>query len=171
MRTWTRFWTDELGAVVTAELAMLSTVGVVGAAIGLNVFAKSVHEELSDAAKAFRSLDQSYSVTGFRSCGACVAGSGYVQEDVEKSLAELRAYEDDLWKEYGEDRDRWERERQNRRPDRGRADDRRPDERAKPRLVPKKKRDERRSPDRRPTDFDLDEREQVRTRFPARQQV
>lgn len=87
-RLW-ELWHDDEGAVVTAELALLGTVGVLGGVVGLNVMARSVNDELAEVAFAFRSLDQSYHVSGFQGSGACVAGSGYIQQDVETSLAEL----------------------------------------------------------------------------------
>lgn len=89
-----QLWNDERGAVVTAELALLGTVGVLGGVVGLNMMARAVNEELSDAAFAFRSLDQSYHVQGFVGCGAYVAGSGYVQQDVAVSLVELCGIDD-----------------------------------------------------------------------------
>jgi hypothetical protein len=90
MTFWQRLWNDERGAVVTAELAVLATVGVIGGVVGLTAFAHSVNAELTDAAFAFRSLDQSYSYYGFSQGGrAWVAGSAYTQVDVAVAHAEL----------------------------------------------------------------------------------
>lgn len=82
-------WNDQRGFVVTAEVALLVTLGIGAAAGGLYSAATAVDEELRDVARAFRCLDQSYEVRGFRGCGACTAGSIYRQQPVEKSLREL----------------------------------------------------------------------------------
>ena len=82
---------DEYGFVLSAELALLGTVGVIGTAVGLSAVAKSVNDELTEVAMAFRSLDQSYHFTGASGCGACTAGSCYVQPPVEESLKQLAA--------------------------------------------------------------------------------
>jgi hypothetical protein len=98
---------DETGAVLSAEAALLGTVGVLGVVVGANLFAKSVNDELRDVAYSFRSLDQSYSVAGHSSPTAWTAGSGYTQEPVDVSLAELRKYEKELRERHG-DKDRAE---------------------------------------------------------------
>lgn len=86
---------DEAGLVVSAELVAVATLGVIGAVAGLNMAATSVNEELKDVAFAIRSLDQSYSYTGFRNRRAWTAGASYQQEPVEESLQELKALEDE----------------------------------------------------------------------------
>lgn len=83
-------WNDEKGFVVTAEAALLATVGIVGATVGMKMAAHSVNEELQEVAESFRSLDQSYAYRGFQSCTAYTAGSCYEQPPVERSLKELR---------------------------------------------------------------------------------
>ncbi len=70
---------DESGAVLSAELALVGTMGVVGATVGLSAAATSVQEELAEVASAFRSLDQSYSIPEQRIGGAWTAGSSYAQ--------------------------------------------------------------------------------------------
>ncbi len=143
-------WRDETGVVLSAELVLLGTLGVVGATVGLNAAAKSVNEEMTDFARDMRSLDQSYSVPGYRSCGAWKAGSSYRQEDVEVSLRRIEVVEDG---ERGRDSDQ------------DRAHDRKPDQRPRPKFQPMRKRppfpprgedqrrnDQRRGDDRRRTD-------------------
>lgn len=130
---------DESGAVLSAEAALLGTVGVLGAVVGGNLFAESVNDELRDVAYSFRSLDQSYSVAGHSSPTAWTAGSGYTQEPVEMSLARMREREEDLRdrheekdivsdrdrkgsrdREEREDEDRERNERREKKDDRGR---------------------------------------------------
>ncbi len=81
---------DEYGFVLSAESVLLGTVGVIGATVGLSAASKSVNDELTDVAMAFRSLDQSYCVEGASGCGSYTAGSSFAQVPVEQSLKELR---------------------------------------------------------------------------------
>jgi hypothetical protein len=46
--------------------------------VGLNAVARSVNHELTDIARAFRRLDQSYAIRGFQGCAASTAGSVFV---------------------------------------------------------------------------------------------
>lgn len=80
---------DEAGFILSSELVVLGTLGVVGATVGLNMVSRSVNEELKDLAFAIRSLDQSYATRGFSCCGAYTAGSCFTQRPVKESLAEL----------------------------------------------------------------------------------
>lgn len=91
---------DESGAVLSAEAALLGTLGVLGAVVGVNLFAGAVNDELRDVSYSFRSLDQSYSVAGHSSPTAWTAGSGYTQEPVDVSLAKLRDREEELRARY-----------------------------------------------------------------------
>ena len=93
------FWNDEQGAVVTAEVVLLATMGVAGAMVGMHSLAKSVNDELRESSRAFRKLDQSYIHYGFATKGAATAGSSFQQQPVEKSLRELRQYEQRLERE------------------------------------------------------------------------
>ncbi len=91
MNLFTQLLRDEYGFVLSAEMALLGTVGVIGAAVGMSAVAKSVNDELTEVAMAFRSLDQSYQIAGASGCGACTAGSCYTQPPVEESLRKLSA--------------------------------------------------------------------------------
>jgi len=91
MNIFSRLLRDESGFVLSAETALIGTVGVIGATVGLGAVANSVNDELTDVAKAFRSLDQSYKIPSRGcSCGAWVAGSQFTQTPVEQSLKELQ---------------------------------------------------------------------------------
>lgn len=85
-------WQDEAGFVLSAELALIGTIGVVGATVGLSVSANAINEEMQDLAFAFRSLDQSYHYQGFASKRSSVAASGYTQPDISRSLEDLRLH-------------------------------------------------------------------------------
>ena len=56
-------WSDECGFVVSSELALVSTLGVLGMTAGLSQVAGDVHGELQDVGGGFAAMDQSYSVT------------------------------------------------------------------------------------------------------------
>lgn len=83
-------WRDETGAILSAELVLLGTLGVVGATVGVKMAATAVNDEMKDLSFAFRSLDQSYCYEGFCSPHARTAGSCFQQEDVAVSLKKLR---------------------------------------------------------------------------------
>jgi hypothetical protein len=91
-----QLWRDEIGVVLSAEAALLGTVGVIGATVGLSAVNKAVNDELTEVASAFRSLDQSYHIEGRHGCGAWTAGSSYRQPCVEESLEELQTFVGEL---------------------------------------------------------------------------
>lgn len=91
MRWVQKLWNDEHGAVMSAELVLIGTLGVVGATVGLKAVSNSVNEELKDFSRAIRSLDQSYEFAGTSSCGAWTAGSCFRQKPVDEALLELDA--------------------------------------------------------------------------------
>tara|TARA_R110002095_G_scaffold34106_2_gene32629 strand:- start:14352 stop:14771 length:420 start_codon:yes stop_codon:yes gene_type:complete len=83
------FWCDEAGLVMSAELVMLGTIGVLGATVGLSAASTAINDEMVEFSHAIRSLDQSYHFEGHQSCRAWTASSSYRQQDVEISLADL----------------------------------------------------------------------------------
>jgi hypothetical protein len=84
-----KIWSDEAGLVMSAELVVLGTVGVLGATVGLSAASTAINDELVEFSYAIRSLDQSYHVEGHQSCRAWTAPSSYRQQDVKISLADL----------------------------------------------------------------------------------
>ncbi len=91
MNLWKSLWADEQGMILSAETVLLGTVGLVGATVGLSAVARSVDGEMTDLARAFRSLDQSYHYEGIKHGSAWTAGSSFTQEPVEVSLRKLDA--------------------------------------------------------------------------------
>lgn len=89
MRCVSRFWGDEAGFVLSSEMVLVGTVGIVGASVGLAALSEAVNEELEDVAFAIRSLDQSYEIQEVRGCGGWTAGSSFKQETVKESLCDL----------------------------------------------------------------------------------
>lgn len=59
-----KLWNDEAGAVISAELALVLTVGVLAVIVGISEVAVAVNTELNDISNAIGSLDQSFSVSG-----------------------------------------------------------------------------------------------------------
>lgn len=73
-----RFWNDERGFIVSAEMVLIVTIGVLGMIVGINSVTKAVNAELNDVASAFGSLNQSYWYAGSVKFGhAGVAGSAF----------------------------------------------------------------------------------------------
>ena len=132
---------DDAGAVLSSELVLVGTLGVVGATVGLNAVATSVNEELEDVAFAIRSLDQSYEIRGVKGCGAWTAGSVFHQEPVKVSLREL---DDQI------DRDEERLERRIREQEQRDARDRREEMRLPDRREPRRKQEMKR-PDKKKT--------------------
>lgn len=58
---------DESGAIISAELVLVLTIGVLSMIVGLNELASAGVSELSDVSNAIGHIDQSYSFTSYRS--------------------------------------------------------------------------------------------------------
>ncbi len=59
-----RFWSEECGAIVSAEIMLVATILVIGMIVGLKSVRDSVVTELADVAQAFANVSQSYSYSG-----------------------------------------------------------------------------------------------------------
>ncbi len=59
-----KFWRDETGFLVSAELVLVATLLVLGLVVGLHAVARAVVGELNDLAGAIEALDQSYGYPG-----------------------------------------------------------------------------------------------------------
>jgi len=94
MNILSQLWIDEQGSVLSAEVATVATIAVLGATAGLSTVTTAINGELLESAHAFRSLNQSYSVCGFASRRAYSAGSCYTQPLVSKSLEALTIQSD-----------------------------------------------------------------------------
>ncbi len=76
---WQKLLADEAGVVLSSEIALVGTVGVLGMVVGLNAVTCAVTQELNDLASAFGAIDQSYSYRGLsKTVHARASGSGYV---------------------------------------------------------------------------------------------
>lgn len=66
--TLARFWRDESGAILSAELIIILTIVVLGLITGLACLQQAIVAELQDVSAAFTGLNQSYFTSGFRGC-------------------------------------------------------------------------------------------------------
>ena len=64
-----RFSKDDHGFVVSSELVLILTIGVIGMIVGLDSVQNAVVEELADIAAAVGSMNQSYTYSGFTVTG------------------------------------------------------------------------------------------------------
>ena len=77
-----KLWNDEAGLIVSAELALVLTIGVLAMVVGLSEVAIAVNTELNDISNAFGGLSQSFAYAGFEAIDHCkpksfVAGSRF----------------------------------------------------------------------------------------------
>lgn len=77
-RLWQQFLADESGVVVSSELVLVGTVGVLGMVVGLEAVCSSVNQELNDLSHAFGAIDQSFSFRSLNKVGhGWIRGSGF----------------------------------------------------------------------------------------------
>lgn len=60
-----KFWNDEEGFIISAELVLVATITVISLVVGLSEIAVAINTELDDVANAIGCLNQSYAFTGF----------------------------------------------------------------------------------------------------------
>ena len=75
---WHQLREDESGFLISSELVIIGTVGVLAMVVGLNAVSSAVSQELNDLASAFGAMDQSFnvrSITKFQHAWA--SGSGF----------------------------------------------------------------------------------------------
>lgn len=73
-----RLWNDERGFIVSAEIVLIVTIGVLGIIVGISSVASSINNELNDISGAFGAVDQSYWYSGMVKFGhSGVAGSAF----------------------------------------------------------------------------------------------
>ncbi len=72
-----KFWNDEAGAIISAEVAIVLTILVIGMVTGLSSLRDAVILELADVGAAIGNLNQSYTVGGVVAHSAATGPSGY----------------------------------------------------------------------------------------------
>ncbi len=73
-------WQDDCGMIISAELVLVATLGVLGMVAGLSHVRGAVVEEYKDLGDSLRSINQSYSYSGFSGCKAFTAGSAFLED-------------------------------------------------------------------------------------------
>ena len=77
-------WRDDRGFILSAELVLILTLGVLAIVVGVHAVAKSINSELIDVGQSFSSMNQSYFVHGFSyycprvGFNATTGGSGFI---------------------------------------------------------------------------------------------
>lgn len=89
-----KLWNNEDGMIVSAELALVLTVGVLAMIVGISEVAVAVNTELNDISNAIGSMNQSYVVSGFHATSgykvkSAVAGSAFTDglDDCDTNLS------------------------------------------------------------------------------------
>lgn len=59
-----RFWNDQHGFIISAELVLVATIAVLSMVVGLSEVAFNINNELEDVGSAFGKLSQRYCVQG-----------------------------------------------------------------------------------------------------------
>lgn len=77
-RTLTTLLNDEAGFIISAELVLVMTIGVLAMSVGLAAVRDAVVHELNDIAHAFGTVSQSYNYNGLEKQGhAWISGAGF----------------------------------------------------------------------------------------------
>ena len=75
---WQKLLADETGVILSSEIALVGTVGVLGMVVGLEAVTSAVNSELNDFASAIGTLDQTFNFRSIAKPGhAFVRGAGF----------------------------------------------------------------------------------------------
>lgn len=77
-----RLWSEQTGAIVSAEIMLVGTILVLGVIVGLKSVRDSVVTELADVAQAVANVNQSYCYSG-TSGHAASSGGGHYQDQTD----------------------------------------------------------------------------------------
>lgn len=72
-----KLYNDEAGFIVSSELILIATIGVLALVVGLSEVSSAVNQELEDVASAFGAVNQSYSFSGLNGHTGDHEGSQY----------------------------------------------------------------------------------------------
>jgi hypothetical protein len=76
-----KLWNDETGLILSAELIILLTIGVIALVVGLTSLRDSLVTELADVGQAIGHANQSYVVSGIIAPSARVAGFSFTDQN------------------------------------------------------------------------------------------
>lgn len=77
LKTLKALFRDEHGFIVSIELVLIATIGVLSLIVGLSCLSNAIVAEYQDLGWAVRGLNQSYYFGGFRGCKSWVPGSAF----------------------------------------------------------------------------------------------
>ncbi len=84
-------WNDEVGLVISAELVLVLTVGVLMLVVGLHAVSKAVNQELNDVSNAFGTISQSFKYDGLKKpYHSYVSGSAFKDRGDDCDCTEIR---------------------------------------------------------------------------------
>ena len=75
-----RLWTEETGAIISAEIMLVGSILVLGVIVGLKSVRDSVVTELADVAQAISNVNQSYCYSGTTGHSAHTGGGQFNDE-------------------------------------------------------------------------------------------
>ena len=85
-------WLQDDGFVLSSELVLYGTMGVIGVGAGYTAVRDTMNTELNDVAKALGSMDQSYVFTGTSGHSAWTAGSAFFDRADRCDVPPLQQY-------------------------------------------------------------------------------
>ena len=75
-----RLWSEEVGAIVSAEIMLVATILVIGVIVGLKSVRDSVVTELADVAQALANVSQTYSYSATSGHHAFTGGGSFADK-------------------------------------------------------------------------------------------
>lgn len=72
-----KFYQEEAGFIVSAELVLVSTIAVLAMVVGLSEIANNLNQELEDVGSAFGSVNQTFSYQGAEGHKGRAVGSNF----------------------------------------------------------------------------------------------
>ena len=93
MKTVSRFWHEETGAILSAEVMLVASVLVIGVIAGLASVRDSVTTELADLAQALANVNQSYSFSGTQGHHVFNGGGQFVDNTDFCDIASLTTFQ------------------------------------------------------------------------------
>lgn len=76
MKLMGKLFRDDAGFIISAELVLVMTIGVLAMVVGLTAVRDAVTHELNDISHAIGAVSQSYSVVGLEKANSCGVHAG-----------------------------------------------------------------------------------------------
>lgn len=72
-----QLWNDDAGFIVSAELMLVATIGILSMIVGLSEVSHAINQELEDVASAFGAVNQTYAYNGTTGHKGSAGGSSF----------------------------------------------------------------------------------------------